>query len=69
MYDMKTIIDDLNSMTSHPLKIETYHYQQARERLLFAWPQLDPETLADTLEGITRPARDDSGGDPLGASG
>ena len=53
MYDMKTIIDDLNSMTSHPLKIETYHYQQARERLLFAWPQLDPETLADTLEGIT----------------
>ena len=50
---MKTIIDDLNSMTSHPLKIETYHYQQARERLLFAWPQLDPETLADTLEGIT----------------
>ena len=40
-------------MTSHPLKIETYHYQQARERLLFAWPQLDPETLADTLEGIT----------------
>ena len=53
MYDMKTIIDDLISMTSHPLKIETYHYQQARERLLFAWPQLDPETLADTLEGIT----------------
>ena len=53
VYDMKTIIDDLNSMTSHPLKIETYHYQQARERLLFAWPQLDPETLADTLEGIT----------------
>ena len=53
MYDMKTIIDDLTSMTSHPLRIETYHYQQARERLLFAWPQLDPETLADTLEEIT----------------
>jgi Siphovirus Gp157 len=53
MYDMKTIIDDLTSMTSHPLKIETYRYRQARERLLFAWPQLDPETLADTLEGIT----------------
>jgi Gp157 protein len=28
-------------------------YAATKERLLAAWPELDPETLADTLEGIT----------------
>ena len=35
------------------LKPETHRYQKVREALLEEWPDLDPETLADTLEGIT----------------
>ena len=35
------------------LKPETHRYQKVREDLLKEWPDLDPETLADTLEGIT----------------
>ena len=33
--------------------METNKYQRVRTRLLESWPQLDAETLADTLEGIT----------------
>ena len=33
--------------------METNKYQRVRTRLLESWPQLDEETLADTLEGIT----------------
>jgi hypothetical protein len=36
-----------------PLEAETLRYQRLREALLKEWPQLDEETLADTLEGIT----------------
>ena len=36
-----------------PLKMETHHYQAVRTHLLAAWPELDAETLNDTLEGIT----------------
>jgi Siphovirus Gp157 len=35
------------------LERETNCYQATRERLLASWPELDSETLADTLEGIT----------------
>ena len=35
------------------LQPETYRYQKVREDLLKEWPDLDAETLADTLEGIT----------------
>lgn len=35
------------------LAIETTKYIQLKERILTSWPQLDEETLADTLEGIT----------------
>jgi hypothetical protein len=35
------------------LKGETYRYKSTRERLLAIWPDIDCETLADTLEGIT----------------
>ncbi len=37
----------------NPLSVESTTYLQLRERLLSIWPQLDEETLADTLEGIT----------------
>ena len=40
-------------METLPLKIATYRYREARERLVRAWPEIDSETLADTLEGIT----------------
>ena len=33
--------------------METNKYQRVRTRLLESWPELDEETLADTLEGIT----------------
>ena len=36
-----------------PLKTETYRYRIVQARLLEAWPELDAETLTDTLEGIT----------------
>ena len=48
---------------------EVSKYQLLRQRLLMDFPSADEETLTDTLEGNHRPPRDDSGGDPLGASG
>jgi hypothetical protein len=38
---------------STPLTVETHRYHVVRTRLLERWPELDAETLADTLEGIT----------------
>ena len=35
------------------LKSEVYSYHTLRQRLLANWPELDSETLNDTLEGIT----------------
>jgi Siphovirus Gp157 len=35
------------------LRPETHSYLVAKERLLAAWPDIDSETLTDTLEGIT----------------
>src|SRR5262245_55445208 len=35
------------------LKGGTQRYQDTRERLLATWPELDCDTLTDTLEGIT----------------
>jgi hypothetical protein len=35
------------------LRTHTVTYLAIKERLLAAWPDLDSETLADTLEGIT----------------
>jgi hypothetical protein len=37
----------------HTISIETTKHQQAKERLLADYPNLDEETLCDTLEGIT----------------
>ena len=36
-----------------PLAVEATKYVQLRERIVSSWPQLDEETLRDTLEGIT----------------
>jgi hypothetical protein len=36
-----------------PLSVESTKYVLLKERLLSSWPQLDEETLTDTLEGIT----------------
>jgi len=33
-----------------PLSVESTTYVLLKERLLSSWPQLDEETLADTLE-------------------
>ncbi len=35
------------------LKVEITRYERAREFLLAAWPEIDADTLQDTLEGIT----------------
>ena len=35
------------------LKTEITHHQRIRSHLMAAWPNIDEETLADTLEGIT----------------
>jgi len=35
------------------LTTETHRYLATRQRLIAVWPEIDCETLADTLEGIT----------------
>ena len=35
------------------LTTETHRYLATRQRLISVWPEIDCETLADTLEGIT----------------
>ncbi len=35
------------------LRGELIRYRGTKERLLAAWPEIDCETLRDTLEGIT----------------
>jgi hypothetical protein len=36
-----------------PLGSEIYRYETTKNRLLAVWPEIDCETLIDTLEGIT----------------
>jgi hypothetical protein len=38
---------------STPLKVETLRYRFTRDHLLAMWPEIDGDTLTDTLEGIT----------------
>jgi hypothetical protein len=40
-------------ISARPLAVEVSTYQALRGRLLNEWPELDEETLADSLEGIT----------------
>lgn len=40
-------------MNGLPLSVEASKYLHLRERILLAYPQVDDETLQDTLEGIT----------------
>jgi aspartyl-tRNA synthetase len=40
-------------MFNHSVRIEVPKYQLLRQRLLSEYPNIDEETLADTLEGIT----------------
>jgi hypothetical protein len=49
--DMKTIIYDRKSKMY--LKHRAFTYSIAKERLKANWPEIDAETLTDTLEGIT----------------
>ena len=35
------------------IRIETHYYLAVKQRLLAKWPEIDGDTLADTLEGIT----------------
>jgi hypothetical protein len=39
--------------SDNQLKAEISHHQRIRSDLITAWPDIDEETLADTLEGIT----------------
>jgi hypothetical protein len=38
---------------STPLKVEAFRYRFIQDRLLAMWPEIDSDTLTDTLEGIT----------------
>ena len=40
-------------ISARPLAVEVSTYQALRGRLLKEWPEIDEETLADSLEGIT----------------
>jgi len=40
-------------ISARPLAVEVSTYQALRGRLLNEWPEIDEETLADSLEGIT----------------
>src|SRR5262245_66274816 len=40
-------------ISARPLTFEVSTYQALRGRLLTEWPDIDEETLADSLEGIT----------------
>jgi Siphovirus Gp157 len=40
-------------ISARPLTFEVSTYQALRGRLLTEWPEIDEETLADSLEGIT----------------
>jgi len=40
-------------ISAPPLALEVSTYQALRGRLLNEWPEIDEETLADSLEGIT----------------
>jgi hypothetical protein len=40
-------------MNAPPLSIETTKYLQLRDRIVLTYPEVDDETLRDTLEGIT----------------
>jgi hypothetical protein len=40
-------------MTHSPLTVEISNYQALKQRLVEIYPQVDDETLTDTLEGIT----------------
>jgi hypothetical protein len=40
-------------MYPDPLKVETIRHQRLKERLLSEYPEIDADTLRDTLEGIT----------------
>jgi hypothetical protein len=40
-------------MSSMQLEVERIKYIQLKERIVSSWPEVDEETLHDTLEGIT----------------
>src|SRR5215470_15124252 len=43
----------MTSIRSDVVKLETARYRTLRNRLLELFPEIDDETLGDTLEGIT----------------